>query len=140
MAQPAIPVPDWDVLLESLVAVDFLILEQVYVVEGEPMPLTLLQERLRYINLAGQDDLQACRPPVRARSGDRGAILRMLREPGPCPGSQRRFARAALESEAGAVPGRSFGPGTIGGRRRGDLDGTPLREPNDQGQDRPDAP
>ena len=42
---------DWDDLLEALSPVDFLLLEQVYVVERAPMSLRTLQRRLTYLNL-----------------------------------------------------------------------------------------
>lgn len=44
----------WDAYLELFAPVDFLILEQVYVVERSPMALTELQLRLRYLNLSNR--------------------------------------------------------------------------------------
>lgn len=45
---------DWERYLHTLEALDFLLLEQVYVVEDAPMDLTLLQRRLHYLNLSGR--------------------------------------------------------------------------------------
>jgi hypothetical protein len=42
---------DWDSLLEALAPVDFLLLEQVYVVERVPVALRTVQRRLSYLNL-----------------------------------------------------------------------------------------
>ena len=42
---------DWECLLETLTPIDFLLLEQVYVVERAPVALRTAQRRLSYLNL-----------------------------------------------------------------------------------------
>ncbi|MDA8116080.1 MAG: hypothetical protein M0000_01625 [Actinomycetota bacterium] len=42
---------DWEYLLEALTPLDFLLLEQIYVVERAPVALRTAQRRLSYLNL-----------------------------------------------------------------------------------------
>jgi len=42
---------DWDSLLASLNIGEILVLEQIYLVEGGPMPLELIRGRLRHLNV-----------------------------------------------------------------------------------------
>jgi hypothetical protein len=106
------PEIDWDDLLESLAPLDFVLLEQLYVVEASPVPLRLAQARLAYLN--GHPRTVSRHAERLARLGLLAIVVSCEMSLNPMPRLQREvelLVRIWRLREARALQGRPRGPG-----------------------------